>query len=102
MGYPNTARLFDIWVGICCCHPPSPCVGMAGILIVSQNVVFTDSRNNFRCGDITIGFCGHPGVIATCSSVMYSEHIGQARVGDLVVGCNIGVIVTGSPKTSNQ
>lgn len=91
---PSNARLADIWAGVCVCHVPP--VGMAGPIVTSASTVFADGRGKARFGDITIGYCGHPGVIVTYSSTTTVEGSPDARLTDAVVGCNVGVIVTGS------
>ena len=90
------ARMTDMWIGVCVCHPiPVP---MAGIIIFTS---YDGSANNImgmaRLFDITIGYCGHPGIIVTSSFVSTLDNFGIARRSDVVVGCNIGVIVGGSP-----
>lgn len=49
-----------------------------------------------RLTDITIGWCGHTGVIVTGSPDHQTNNLPTARIGDAVTGCNIGVIVTGA------
>ena len=90
----NNARLTDMWAGVCVCHKTP--VGMAGIIVTSAGSVLSEGMGEARVGDITIGFCGHPGVIVSGSGITVSEGSSQARTGDPVVGCNIGVIVTGA------
>jgi len=95
----GNARSFDLWAGICCCHPPIPCVGMAGPIITFSTDTQVNSRGQARMFDITIGFCGHSGVIVSSSLNTQVNSRGVARCFDVVVGCNIGVIVTCSSDT---
>jgi len=88
------ARINDITVSVCCCHPSCPVV--IGFLFPFQNLVNTDDRLNIRCGDISIHTCGHISVVVTCSSLTNVENSFQARLNDIVVGCPVGIIVTGS------
>jgi uncharacterized Zn-binding protein involved in type VI secretion len=44
---------------------------------------------------MVIGACGHPGNIVSSSVVNKTDGLGKARVGDAVVGCVSGTIVTG-------
>jgi len=95
MGCPAAARLTDIWEGICCCHPPIPCIAMSGPIITASPDVHACKLEQARLTDITIGSCGHTGVIVTSSELVHADCLGKARIGDEVDGCNIGVIVTG-------
>lgn len=94
---PASARLTDIWSGICCCHPPIPCIGMTGPIITGSPNCNSGGLAQARLTDMTIGQCGHPGTIVTASPTVNANGLGKARIGDQVTGCNIGVIVTGSP-----
>ncbi|MHA1816200.1 MAG: hypothetical protein ACTSX1_09360 [Candidatus Heimdallarchaeaceae archaeon] len=87
--------IVDIWAGICCCHISPPCVPMAGPIITGSP---NDQSGNFdqgRLTDMTIGYCGHPGTIVTAAPHVLCNSLGKARIGELVVGCNIGSLVTG-------
>lgn len=94
---PAAARLQDLWFGICCCHPPIPCIPMGGPIITGSPNVQCENRAQARLTDMTIGFCGHPGQIVTCSTTDFANNLGKALIGSQVVGCNIGSVVTGSP-----
>ena len=92
------ARTFaDIWVGICCCHPPIPCIPMVGPIITGSPDTISTGSAQARFGDMTIGACGHPGIIVSSSGDHITNSPGSARLGDIVTGCNIGVIATGNP-----
>lgn len=94
---PLSARAFgDIWVGICCCHPPIPCIGMVGPIITGAITAKSGGQPQARLTDMTIGGCGHPGIIVSGSAVEKTEGRPSARLGDSVTGCNIGVIATGN------
>lgn len=93
---PATARTGDIGVGICCCHPPIPCIGMSGIVISGATTSIVEGSPPARCADLVLGGCGHVGVIISCSSTKVSEGLGTARSGDGFSGCFSGVIVTGA------
>ena len=96
MGVRNEIRVTDLWVGVCACHPPSPPIPMAGVVILASFNVSANSMGAARFGDITIGFCGHPGILVTASSVSTANNRGMVREGDIVAGCNIGATVAGS------
>ena len=93
---PNSARVGDLWSGICDCHnPPEEMQGQ--ILNGSENCI-SGNRPQARVTDITIGWCEHMGQIVGGSSTAFANKLPKARVGDPVVGCNIGTIVSGNPK----
>lgn len=94
---PSSSRLTDIWVGICCCHPPIPCIPMSGPIITASPNHNSLGLAQARLTDITIGGCGHTGTIVTSSPNCFTNGLGKARIGDSVTGCNIGNIVTGAP-----
>ena len=86
----------DIWAGICCCHSSPDCVSMAGpIMSGSPNNTSLGAAQS-RLTDITIGYCGHGGTIITGSSTVLSNSLNKSRIGDSVVGCNIGSLVSGA------
>jgi len=67
---------------------------MAGPIITASADRSVNSLGQARLSDITIGFCGHPGVIVTASGDTFCNSRGVARCTDVVAGCNIGVIIT--------
>ena len=89
------SRLTDIWTGICCCHNSPPCIGMSGPIITSSNNANAGGLAQARLFDITQGGCGHTGQIVSASPTVYVNGRGKARIGSVVSGCNIGIIVTG-------
>jgi len=95
------ARMGDMFVGVCCCHPPIPCIGSAGVIVTGASKTTTEYLPDARIGDVGIGFCGHPTVIVSGSGTVTIEGSSNARVGDAVAGCIVGVIVTGASKTTN-
>jgi hypothetical protein len=95
---PAVSRLTDIWSGICCCHPPIPCIGMSGPIISSSTNAESAALGTARLTDITQGGCGHTGTIVSASSRNITNSLGKAHIGSAVVGCNIGTVITGNPK----
>jgi hypothetical protein len=93
----SSARLMDMWTGICCCHHDPPCVPMGGYIITSSPNVYSSGRGQGRLIETTIGFCGHSGIVITASMTSFANSLGKARIGDSVVGCNIGTVITGNP-----
>lgn len=96
MAERNVARLTDVFVGVCMCHPPAPPIPMTGIIITRSDDVKTNELGNARKGDIVLGACGHIGLIVEGSDTVQVDSIGVARAGAAVVGCLIGTIVSGS------
>jgi len=94
---PAASRVTDIWTGICCCHPPIPCIPMSGWIITGSPDVQCENLAQARLTDITIGSCGHTGQIVSGSTTVFANSLGKALIGSQVVGCNIGTVVTGSP-----
>jgi len=93
----SSSRLGDTWIGICCCHTSPTCVPMGGMIVSSSPNAKSGSLGQARLSDITIGWCGHPGIIVSSSFTSVTNSLGKARIGDSVVGCNIGIVVSGNP-----
>jgi len=90
-----TSRLTDMWSGICCCHPPYPCISMGGQIITASSDTESSGLAQARLTDVTQGWCGHTGTIVTGSPNVFTNGLNDARIGDQVTGCNIGEIITG-------
>jgi len=93
---PAASRLTDLWAGICCCHSSPTCIPMSGPVITASPDDISGNLNQARLTDMTIGWCGHTGIIVTSAPYCDANNLGKARIGDSVVGCNIGVLVTGN------
>lgn len=93
---PGVARISDIFVGVCACHPPLPPIPMGGTIVTGSGNVSANSLGVACNTDIVIGYCGHVGLIVTSSGNVSANSKGAARVGDTVVGCLTGIISTGS------
>lgn len=92
-----SARVTDLWSGICCCHSNPTCIPMGGLIVTGSPNDNSGGLAQARLTDMTIGWCGHPGIIVTSSPNVFTNTHGKARIGDQVTGCNIGKIITGSP-----
>lgn len=93
---PASSRfIVDIWAGICCCHSHPTCIPMAGPIITGSPNNKSGNFSQGRLTDMTIGYCGHPGIIITGAPFCKSNNLSKARIGDFVTGCNIGTVVTG-------
>lgn len=93
----NSSRIGDAWIGICCCHSDPTCVSMGGIIISGSPNAKSGGPSQSRLTDVTIGWCGHPGMIISSSIRSKTNSLGKARIGDSITGCNIGIIITGNP-----
>ena len=89
----------SIGIGICCCHPPIPCIPMSGPILTGSGDAQCNSKGIARLSDIVIGYCGHTGVLITSSSTVGTNSRGNVRIGDQFVGCFSGTIITGSSNT---
>lgn len=92
----NISRIGDVGVGICCCHPPIPCIGMSGILITAAQTHISEGSNVSRIGDIVLGSCGHTGVMVSGNSSYISEGSPVTSIGDSFSGCFTGTLTTGA------
>jgi hypothetical protein len=100
MSTRGISRHLDIACGVCFCHetPISTC----GILLSSQQQTFVNKRPAIRCLDVTITFCGHISIVSTCSNLSSVKKRGISRTDDLVTGCMIGIITTGSTNVKTK
>ena len=87
--------IVGIWTGTCCCHPPVPCIPMTGYILTGSANVQSSSQAQGRLTDITIGECGHTGILVSGTSVVKANNLQKALVISAVTGCNIGVVVQG-------
>jgi hypothetical protein len=94
---PSTSRLIDMWIGICCCHPPFPCIPMGGYIITGSANITSSGQAQARLIETTIGFCGHTGIVISASPNINANTLGKAKIAETVVGCNIGIVITGNP-----
>jgi uncharacterized Zn-binding protein involved in type VI secretion len=92
----GAARLTDMWTGICCCHHDPDCISMQGQIINASANTLGNTLGIARLTDMTIGNCGHTGIIVSGSPAINVNTLAKSRIGDLVTGCNKGYIVTGS------
>ena len=92
---PAAARLTDIWTGQCCCHSHPTCIPMTGKIIGASPNVYSTAKAQARLVDMTIGECGHPGRIVSYTPVCFANGRQKAFLTSVVVGCNIGRVVSG-------
>jgi len=90
----KVARQLDIACGICFCHETP--IFTCGILLSSQSQTIVNKGPIIRCLDISITSCGHIAIVSTCSSLSSVQNRGVSGTNDIVTGCMIGTIVTGS------
>ena len=94
----GVARVGDIGVGICCGHPPAPCIPMTGTLITGATNFLSESLPVSRIGDIMIGSCGHIGTMITGCDTFTIIGSGVCRIGDSFSGVFSGAVISGSTK----
>lgn len=92
----NAARIGDTGTGICCGHPPIPCISMTGQIISGSPTVFGEGINMSRIGDIVQGACGHTGTLISGSSTVFTNGITQCYIGSAFSGTFSGTIVSGA------
>ena len=92
---PSSSRLTDQWIGQCCCHSSPTCIPMGGMIITASGNAGSGILKQARLTDITIGWCGHTGIIVSSSMASFTNTLGKARIGSQVVGCNIGMVISG-------
>jgi len=93
----SSSRLGDAWIGICCCHNDPTCVPMGGMIVTGSPNAISSGPSQGRLMELTIGWCGHPGNVVSASSTSKTNSLGKARIGESVVGCNIGIVIGGNP-----
>jgi hypothetical protein len=94
---PSSSRITDQWIGQCCCHSSPTCIPMGGIIISGSHNAGSGILKQARMLDITIGWCGDPGMIVSSSATSKTNTLGKARIGSQVIGCNIGIVISGMP-----
>ena len=70
---------------------------MGGMIITGSPNAVSSGLSQGRLSDMTIGWCGHPGIIVSGSVTSVTNGLSKARIGETVVGCNIGIIISGNP-----
>lgn len=94
----NVARMTDIAIGICCGHPPIPCIPWIGVIISGSLNTYCNNLKVARVGDDVMG-C-HRGKIVSGSAKTFVNNKQMARITDSVaVGPPRGIIISGSPNT---
>jgi len=93
---PQTSRVADVGVGICCCHIDPPCIEMSGVIVTGAGTITVEGGKVSRITSIVLAGCGHTGIMVTGSATEISEGLGTARVADQFVGCFTGSLVTGA------
>jgi uncharacterized Zn-binding protein involved in type VI secretion len=96
---PGLVRAGDLCSCVCPCHD-SP-IGTIGVFVGGAGTVTSNGIPTMRVGDMAICSCGHMTLVAAGSPTVTAEGRGVARVGDPVVGCPSGTIITGSSDVTN-
>lgn len=90
----TNVRELDLFVGICYCHiVPLP---SAGIFLMCSPDHKIENLGQTRLFDIGITFCGHIAIAISGSPTSQTNGLPKPRSGDVVVGCLVGVNVSGS------
>ena len=87
------ANIGSVFKAVCRCHK-SP-ISVTGVIVSGAPNVLVCGSPLARLGDIGKASCGHCASIATSSATVLANSLGVARIGDIVNGCPIGVIVSG-------
>lgn len=98
----STSRVTDIGVGVCCCHPPAPCISTIGTLVTGAATVEKEGMASSRITDIVLHSCGHVGLMITGASTVEDESLSTSRVTDAYVGCVCGTLVTGAATVEDE
>lgn len=99
---PQVANLNQLCVGICCAHPPAPCIPMTGLISTGAATVNAEGLPVARIGDLVVLACGHTSIVISGSPTVTAEKIPLSRVGDLVGGVFTGSIATGTPTVNSN
>jgi len=94
----SSSRIADEWIGICCCHNDPTCVSMGGFITTGSGNAKSGGLSQARLTETTIGWCGHTGMVISASNTSRTNSLGKTRIGENVVGCNIGIVIAGNTK----
>ena len=95
---PVSARVTDLWAGQCCCHSKPRCRSMGGFIVTGSPDAISAGQGQAGIGSITIGWCGHTGIIITGSPDTFANNNkGKDTVGSQITGCNRGTVIIGNP-----
>ena len=93
----GNAKIGDMCMGSCPCHPPSPPIPYTATWIVGAGTVLTNGAGTVNATGMAIGSCGHPVVVLSFSGTVLAEGSGVHRLGDSGQGCNnVATTITGS------
>lgn len=96
---PNVSRITDRFVGVCCCHPPIPCIGIGGRIITGSNTHKSTGQTVGYVTSLCLGDCGHVTRVVTGAATHTTAGNKVARVTSTVASsCIVGRVVTGAPK----
>lgn len=93
------ARIGDMCVCVCKCHRRRR-KATVGFFVTGDFSVSANGRPIARVGDIAMCTCGHPTFAVMFTPTVSAHGRGIHRQGDAVVGCPIGITVTGSPNVT--
>ena len=91
---PTHVRMLDPFFGVCYCHKrPQP---NAGIFLMGSPDHKMENLGQTRLFDIGMTFCGHIVIAISGSPTSQTNNLPKPRSGDVVVGCLLGVNVSGT------
>ena len=96
---PNVSRVTDRFVGVCCCHPPIPCIGTGGRIIAGNTNHESTSQKAGRVTSLCLGDCGHFTRIVSGAGTHETGGLKVGRVtSNVASACIVGSVVTGAPQ----
>jgi hypothetical protein len=96
---PKVSRITDRFIGICCCHPPIPCISTGGRIIDGSTKHISTNKTVSYVTSLCLGDCGHYTRIVTGASTQKTAGKSVGRIGSKVSSaCITGEVITGAPK----
>ena len=100
---PQVSRITDRFIGVCCCHPPIPCISTGGRIIEGSPKHVSTGQKVGRVTSLCLGDCGHFTRVVTGAASQYTAGPKVARVtSNVASSCITGKVVTGAPKHSTN
>lgn len=95
---PKVSRITDRFVGICCCHPPIPCISTGGKIITGSNTHKSTNQTVSFLTSLCLGDCGHFTRIVSGASTQKTAGKSVGRITSKVSSaCITGKVITGAP-----
>jgi len=95
---PKVSRITDRFVGICCCHPPIPCISTGGRIIEGNSIHESTGQKVGRITSLCLGDCGHFTRVVSGASTHETGGQKVARVtSNVASSCITGKMISGAP-----